>query len=67
MRAPSIVPRDSERDTTSSWTTSRGRLGCAWRETDAESADRVTLNRSEEERPATRTNAPERMPYPHLF
>jgi hypothetical protein len=42
MRTPSIVPHDAERDT---YLVLEGRLGCAWRETDAGSADRATLIR----------------------
>jgi hypothetical protein len=39
MRTPSIVPHDAERDTYLVLDDFGGRLGCAWRETDAESAD----------------------------
>ena len=45
MRIPSIVSRDAERDTYLVLDERRGQLGCAWRATDAESADRVTLIR----------------------
>ena len=45
MRTPSIVPHDAERDTYLVLDDFGGRLGCAWRETDAESADRATLTR----------------------
>ena len=45
MRTPSIVPHDAERDTYLVLDDFGGRLGCAWRETDAESADRATLIR----------------------
>jgi hypothetical protein len=41
MRTPSIVPHDAERDTYLVLGDFGGRLGCAWRETDAESADRA--------------------------
>ena len=41
MRTPSIVPDDAERDTYLVLDDFGGRLGCAWRETDAESADRA--------------------------
>jgi hypothetical protein len=42
---PSIVPQDAERDTYLVLEDFGGRLGRAWRETDAESADRATLIR----------------------
>ncbi len=45
MRTPSIVSHDAERDTYLVLDDFGGRLGCAWRETDAESADRATLIR----------------------
>ena len=45
MRTPSIVPHDAERDTYLVLDDFGGRLGCAWRETDAESADCATLIR----------------------
>jgi hypothetical protein len=45
MRTPSIVPHDAERDTYLVLDDFGGRLGCAWRETDAESADRATIIR----------------------
>jgi hypothetical protein len=45
MRTPSIVPHDAERDTYLMLDDFGGRLGCDWRETDAESADRGTLIR----------------------
>ena len=45
MRIPSIVSHDAERDTYLVLDDFGGRLGCAWRETDAESADRATLIR----------------------
>jgi hypothetical protein len=45
MRTPSIVPHDAERDTCLVLDDFGGRLGCPWRETDAESADRATLIR----------------------
>jgi hypothetical protein len=45
MRTPSIVPHAAERDTYLVLDDFGGRLGCAWRETDAESADRATLIR----------------------
>jgi hypothetical protein len=47
MCTPSIVPHDAERDTYLVLDDFGGRLGCAWRETDAESADRATLSRSD--------------------
>ena len=43
MGTPSIVPHDAERDTYLVLEDFGGR--CAWRETDAESADRATLIR----------------------
>src|SRR5436305_11372787 len=43
MGTPSIVPHDAERDTYLVLDDLGGRLGWAWRETDAESADRATL------------------------
>jgi hypothetical protein len=46
MRTPSIVPHDAERDTYLVLDDFGSRLGCAWRETDAESADRATLIRN---------------------
>ena len=39
------MPHDAERDTYLVLDDFGGRLGCAWRETDAESADRATLIR----------------------
>ena len=45
MRTRSIVPHDAERNTCLALDDFRGRLGCACRETDAESADRATLIR----------------------
>jgi hypothetical protein len=45
MRTPSIVPHDAERDTYLVLDDFGGRLGCGWRETDAESADRATMIR----------------------
>jgi hypothetical protein len=39
MRTPSIVPHDAERDTYLVLDEFGGRLGCAWRETDAESVE----------------------------
>jgi hypothetical protein len=45
MHIPSIVSHDAERDTYLVLDDFGGRLGCAWRETDAESADRATLIR----------------------
>ena len=38
MRTPSIVPHDAERDTYLVLDDFGGRLGCAWRETDAPKA-----------------------------
>jgi hypothetical protein len=46
MRAsPSIVPHGADQDTYLVLDDLGGRLGCSWRETDAESADRETLIR----------------------
>jgi hypothetical protein len=42
MHTSSIVPHDAERDTYLVLDDLGGGLGCAWRETDAESADRAT-------------------------
>jgi hypothetical protein len=39
------LPRNAERDTYLVLDDFRDRLGCPWRETDAESADRATLMR----------------------
>jgi hypothetical protein len=46
MRTSSIVPHDAERDTYLVLDDFGDRLGRAWRETDAESADRATLIRN---------------------
>jgi hypothetical protein len=45
MRTPSISPDDVERDTYLVLDDFGGQLGCAWHETDVESADRETLIR----------------------
>jgi hypothetical protein len=45
MRIPSIVSHDAERDIYLVLGDVGVGLGCAWRATDAESADRVTLTR----------------------
>jgi hypothetical protein len=45
MRTRSIVLLDAERDTYLVLDDFGDRHGCAWRETDAESADRATLIR----------------------
>ena len=42
MRTSSIVPHDAERDTYLVLGDFGDRLGCAWRETDAENAHRAT-------------------------
>ncbi len=42
--SPSIVPRGADQDTYLVLD-DLGRIGCAWRETDVESTDRVTLIR----------------------
>src|SRR6516164_9265389 len=44
MRSPSIVPHGADQDTYLVLD-DLGRLGCSWRETDVESADRETLIR----------------------
>ena len=43
--SPSIVPHGADQDTYLVLDDFGGRLGCAWRETDADSADRETLIR----------------------
>ena len=45
MRSHPLCPGDAERDTYLVLDYFGGRLGCAWRETDAESSDRATLIR----------------------
>jgi hypothetical protein len=43
--SPSIVPHGADQDTYLVLDDLGGRLGCSWRETDADSADRQTLIR----------------------
>ena len=45
MRTPSIMPNDAQRETYIKLDNFVGRLGCAWRETDAESADQRSAGR----------------------
>jgi len=53
MRIPSIVSHDAERDTYLVLDDFGGRLDCAWREIDAESADRATADPRSAGRPMT--------------
>jgi hypothetical protein len=45
MRTPSILPHGADQDTYLVLDDFGGRLGCSWRETNADSADRETLIR----------------------
>jgi hypothetical protein len=53
MRTPFMCLHDTERDAYLVLDDFGGRLGCAWRETDAESADRTTLIRDLLDGPTT--------------